>query len=95
MPRPRDPAAATPGRSAQGTRIAFAGGDRTVKLWDAQGSPEACILCGHTDAVLGMAFSPDGRRIALSGQDQTLRICDPITGQEFRSLPAIGRLKMT
>ena len=39
-------------------------------------------LGGHTDAVNGVAYSPDGTRIASGSSDGTVRVWDAITGQE-------------
>ena len=39
-------------------------GDRTVKVWDAATGQETLTLKGHTDDVMSVAFSPDGRRLA-------------------------------
>jgi WD40 repeat protein len=35
----------------------------------------------RTAAVTGVAFSPDGLRLASVGRDGTIRVCDSITGQ--------------
>jgi WD40 repeat protein len=43
-------------------------------------------LQGHDNAVLAVAFSPDGKRLASAGQDATIKIWDPATGKEVRSL---------
>jgi WD40 repeat protein len=50
--------------SPDGTRLASAGRDSTVRVWDAaSGAPQA-TLTGHTDRVQAVAWSPDSTRLA-------------------------------
>jgi roadblock/LC7 domain-containing protein len=41
-------------------------------------------------AVNGVAFSPDGRLLAIASNDKTARLWDPATGEQLRTLTAHG-----
>ena len=62
--------------SPDGRRLASAGDDGTVRLWDPATGAELAALTGHDDPVNAVAFSPDGRRLASAGDDGTVRLWD-------------------
>jgi WD40 repeat protein len=68
--------------SPDGTRLASASKDHTVKIWDASNGAELLTLKGHNDAVTNVTFSADGRRMASAGGDETIRVWDTTTGAE-------------
>ena len=43
-------------------------------------------LKGHAGSVYGVAFSPDGQRLASGSADQTVKIWDSATGKELLAL---------
>ncbi|MCI0463116.1 MAG: serine/threonine protein kinase [Gemmataceae bacterium] len=77
---------ASVGFSPDGTGLASAGADHTVKVWDLSTGRVRRQLTGHTDAVHSLAFIPDGSRLASASQDQTVRVWNPATGQELLKL---------
>ncbi|MFL9457291.1 MULTISPECIES: AAA-like domain-containing protein [Nostocales] len=53
--------------------IASGGEDRTVKLWDLDGTLLKSLK-GHSDAVESIAISPDGSTIASASDDKTVKL---------------------
>ena len=57
------------------------GGDETARLWDVQTGQLKAELKGHRDAVLSVAYSPDGRYIVSAGNGRKARIWNAYTCQ--------------
>jgi WD40 repeat protein len=60
--------------SSDGSRLATASHDGTVRIWDPSSGEQLLILHGHDATVSSVAFSPDGSRLASVGVDGTVRI---------------------
>ena len=50
-----------------GTWLASAGWDATVRIWDPATGAERHTLTGHTDRVTAVAVAPDGTWLASAG----------------------------
>jgi WD40 repeat protein len=72
--------------SLDGTLLASASQDFTVRVWDAQAGKCLHVFEGHKGPVTAVAFSPDGARLASGSDDLTVRIWDLRTGQELGAL---------
>jgi WD40 repeat protein len=53
--------------SRDGRRLATAGRDKIIRIWDTTTWQELAALEGHTAAVTGVVFSPDGRSMVSVG----------------------------
>jgi WD40 repeat protein len=69
-----------------GSRLATAGADAAIRIWDVETKTLAQTLRGHDDGVSSLAFSPTGDRLAAAGGDGTVRMWDPATAIERQIL---------
>src|SRR5262249_7896676 len=58
------------------TRLATAGRDQAIWLWDLKRGEEVARLPGHTGYVWSLAWSLDGRTLASGSGDFTIRLWD-------------------
>jgi WD40 repeat protein len=65
--------------SNDGSLIATASNDRTVRVWEAASGTHVATLRGHANQVGSVAFSPDGSLIASASDDFTARTWDTAT----------------
>jgi len=78
--------------SPDGETLASGSDDNTIRLWDIStvlntgahsGQQIGEPLSGHTDVVLSVAFSPDGKTLASGSRDDTIRLWDVGSGQQI------------
>lgn len=72
--------------SSDGTRIATASRDASIKLWDANSGQELSTLRGHRGTVDEVVFSADGSLIASTGSHRVIRIWDVRSGKTIATL---------
>jgi eukaryotic-like serine/threonine-protein kinase len=70
-----------------GRQLATLGGDgRSIRLWDATTGAAVGVLRRSEGLVRTLAYSPDGRRLALGCDDSAIHLWDPTTGAEVAVL---------
>jgi RNA polymerase sigma factor (sigma-70 family) len=74
--------------SPDGKRLASAGEDSTLTLWDLTTGRELHAFAGHQSSLLAVRFSPDGKTLTSRGGDGTVRTWDAATGKEIRQARA-------
>jgi WD40 repeat protein len=66
--------------SPDGSLLASASLDQTVKIWSTSTWTLQQTLIGHTNGVASVAFSPDGQRIVTGSTDGTVKIWNRSSG---------------
>jgi WD40 repeat protein len=69
--------------SPDATRIASAGNDNSVQVWDAHAGDTLFTCQGHTGRIRSVAWSPGGRFIASASEDRTVQIWNATTGRRM------------
>ncbi len=70
-----------------GARIATAGFDYTVRVWDVLEQREQALLSDHDGPVNAVALLDDGRTVISAGDDGVIRVWDSATGDVRMRLP--------
>jgi len=80
--------------TADGTRAASVAHDGTVALWDVSSFQVITTFKGHMLGAHGVAFSPDGRRLATGGGNgrEAVKLWDLSTQRELVTLAGQGML---
>jgi len=78
--------------SIDGTLLATASADKTVKLWQVETGSKVRTLTGHSNDVNGVVFTSDGKHIISAGDDKTARVWDVASGTLVKRLttPGVG-----
>ncbi len=80
--------------SPDGARIAWAGADKTAKIWDSE-SGKLLLTIEAEGLVKRVAFSPDGKMLATTSHSEFsfrnhVRLWDSATGKEVVAYPCAG-----
>src|SRR5689334_3146340 len=63
-----------------GSILASASGDKTIRLWDIKTGELLQVITGHEEGVWAIEYHPSGDIIASGSHDKTVRIWDAKSG---------------
>jgi hypothetical protein len=65
------------------TRLATAGADRAIRVFDLATQKQQLIIEDHADWVMDIAWAPDGSKLASASRDKTSKVFDAKTGDSL------------
>lgn len=69
--------------SNDGKRLASAGADRAIRVFDIASQKQELAIEDHADWVMDIAWSPDGKKLASASRDKTSKVFDATTGDSL------------
>jgi len=72
--------------SPDGSKLATAGEDRVVRIWEARTIRLLLKLQGHTAGVTSVTWTADGERLTTGSHDETARVWEARTGRLLQTL---------
>ena len=69
--------------SADETRLATAGADRAIRVFDFATQKQQLLIEDHADWVMDVAWSADGTRLASASRDKTSKVFDSTSGDSL------------
>ncbi|WP_435009277.1 c-type cytochrome domain-containing protein [Tundrisphaera lichenicola] len=73
--------------SPDGTKLAAAGADRAVRVWEVATGKELALIEDHADWIFDLAWSPDGKRLATASRDKTSKVFDVEKKESIATFP--------
>jgi|SRR5579884_14024 len=75
---------------SQNGKELYAWGDKKVQAWDSEtGKKTKDLFAGHEDRSYAAAFAPNGKWVAVGGQEAVVILYDLGTGKEFKRLTGL------
>ncbi len=64
--------------------------DNAIRIWDVETGKLVREIKGHTHAIAGLSYSPDGKRAVSASFDRSLRLWDVESGRELSRIDGKG-----
>ncbi|HTG43112.1 MAG TPA: hypothetical protein VK633_01150, partial [Verrucomicrobiae bacterium] len=70
-----------------GKRLAIAGDDPSIQIWNIASTQMLARLAGHSEKVTGLTFHPDGSLLASGSSEGVVRLWDTASGRQLLHMP--------